>query len=391
MSPLPDKKYICKQNGGQRNLFGAFLFLELSVNVIMAYQKTSCRRWIMFWNRCKGIGFGFLCLSAPLLFAEQSQSINVKMSEFTDLSPLGQMIDVGGYKLHLYSTGSGGPAVIIDSGLGGISSDWGLVQPEIAKFTQVVSYDRAGIGWSESGPLPRTSQQIVQELHTLLNNAHIPAPYILVGHSFGGGNIQLYAAAYPDEVFGIVLVDSIHEDHEKKLPPHAINDLINSMQSPQDVDFKSTYGVGCFTTQMYLTSMMTSLPESMQNMRSALCTAAKHCYTISAEMSCLAASLEQLANMDRSVIQNKPCIVLAAGCAYDLSKFGATEDQQMSMSGMQKAWQMAWNDLQKDLASKFVGSRYFIAEKSDHMIHWIQPETIVHAVKQLIEENKHEL
>jgi pimeloyl-ACP methyl ester carboxylesterase len=151
----------------------------------------------MFWKWFKRIGLGFLCLIGLLLMIGAAyQWISTKLDAKRYPAP-GQLVDIGGYKLHLYNAGSGGPAVILDAGLGGFSSSWGLVQPKIAQFTQVVSYDRAGTGWSEPSPFPRTSQQIVRELHTLLQNAHIPKPYILVGHSFGGINVRLYAATYP--------------------------------------------------------------------------------------------------------------------------------------------------------------------------------------------------
>ena len=100
--------------------------------------------------------------------------------------PPGKMVDVGGHRLHVYSTGEGSPTVIMEAGIEGCSLMWCKVQPEVAKFTRVCTYDRAGMGWSEAGPMPRTGGQIVGELHTLLKNAGIPGPYVLVGHSFGG-------------------------------------------------------------------------------------------------------------------------------------------------------------------------------------------------------------
>jgi pimeloyl-ACP methyl ester carboxylesterase len=95
---------------------------------------------------------------------------------------------------------------VMDSGLGGTVLDWQLVQPEVAKFARVCTYDRAGMGWSEAGSQPRTSEQIVRELHALLGNAGVEGPYVLVGHSFGGTNLQVYASRYPDEVAAMVLV-----------------------------------------------------------------------------------------------------------------------------------------------------------------------------------------
>ena len=120
-------------------------------------------------------------------------------------------MNIGGYRLHINCTGTGSPTVILDAGLGGTSLDWSKIQPEVARFTRVCSYDRAGYGWSESGAGPRTSQQIVQELHLLLVHAQVNGPYLLVGHSVGGLNMRLYAYRYPGEVAGMVLLDSTNE------------------------------------------------------------------------------------------------------------------------------------------------------------------------------------
>jgi pimeloyl-ACP methyl ester carboxylesterase len=101
--------------------------------------------------------------------------------------------------------------------LGGNAFDWGGVQPEIAKFTQVCSYDRAGLGYSDAGPRPRTSQQIVRELATLLDNAGVAGPVVLVGASIGGWNVRLFASQHEHRVAGLVLVDARHEDQGQRL------------------------------------------------------------------------------------------------------------------------------------------------------------------------------
>lgn len=139
------------------------------------------------------------------------QFVATKIDE-RNYQPPGKLIDVGGYRLHLNCIGEGTPTIVMDAGLDGDSLDWSGVQPEVAKFSRVCTYDRAGIGWSETGISPRTSQQIVTELHTLLSNAGVQAPFVLVGHSLAGINVQLYASQYPDEVAGMILVDSSHEN-----------------------------------------------------------------------------------------------------------------------------------------------------------------------------------
>ncbi len=122
--------------------------------------------------------------------------------------PPGKLVDVGGFRLHLNCTGSGSPTVVFESGWGDASVIWGWVQPEVAKTTRVCSYDRAGMGWSETSPYPRTAREFAKELHTLLANAHELGPYLLVGHSLGGYTVRVYAHDYPDEVSGLVLVDA---------------------------------------------------------------------------------------------------------------------------------------------------------------------------------------
>jgi pimeloyl-ACP methyl ester carboxylesterase len=125
--------------------------------------------------------------------------------------PPGRLIDVGGWRLHLNCTGEPRPSqaiVILEAGAGDFSVDWSLVQPGVARFARVCSYDRAGSGWSELGPQPRTMTQIAYELHTLLDKAGERPPYVLVGHSFGGGLIRLYQLKYPADVAGVVLVDA---------------------------------------------------------------------------------------------------------------------------------------------------------------------------------------
>jgi pimeloyl-ACP methyl ester carboxylesterase len=118
--------------------------------------------------------------------------------------PLGKLVDVGGYRVHLYCIGTGSPTVVIVGA--GFSFNWGLVQPEVAGFTQVCSYDHSGIGWSDDGPKDSCSLR-VSEVHTALKNAGIKGPYVLVGHSLGGLVARVYAGQYPDEVAGMVFVD----------------------------------------------------------------------------------------------------------------------------------------------------------------------------------------
>jgi pimeloyl-ACP methyl ester carboxylesterase len=132
--------------------------------------------------------------------------------------PPGQLVDVGGHRLHINCVGEGSPTVILESALGAMSAHWVRVQQQVAKTTRVCAYDRAGLGWSEPGPEPRDARQISSELYTLLKDADTEGPYMLVGHSYGGLYARMYAARYSEEVAGVVLVDSSHPEQFTRSP-----------------------------------------------------------------------------------------------------------------------------------------------------------------------------
>src|SRR6266480_3492220 len=135
--------------------------------------------------------------------------------------PPGQLVDIGGYRLHLWCTGDGAPAVILDTGLGGSSAGWGFVQPEVARFTRVCSYDRAGMGYSDPGPSPRTARRIANELAELLVRSAISGPVVLVGASIAGFDVRVFASDHPERAAGLVLVDASHEDQAHEVPQMA--------------------------------------------------------------------------------------------------------------------------------------------------------------------------
>jgi pimeloyl-ACP methyl ester carboxylesterase len=133
-------------------------------------------------------------------------------SDQRNYPPPGVLVNVGGYKMHIYCMGEGSPTVILDSANMGTVSNWAWIQPELAKSTRVCTYDRADSGWSDLSPQPNDTKQNAQALHTLLTNANVPGPYILVGHSFGGLYVRMFAEIYPDEVAGIVFIEGTLPD-----------------------------------------------------------------------------------------------------------------------------------------------------------------------------------
>ena len=132
--------------------------------------------------------------------------------------PPGEMVEVGDHRLHLNVTGekNEGPTVILESGAGAVSPAWARIQPEVAKFSRVVSYDRPGLGWSEGSPTDLRSN--AQQLHSALKKADVPGPYVMIGHSLGGLHVRAFASEYSEEISGMVLVDPTTEDLYRRMP-----------------------------------------------------------------------------------------------------------------------------------------------------------------------------
>jgi pimeloyl-ACP methyl ester carboxylesterase len=133
----------------------------------------------------------------------------------------GQLIDVGGHRLHINCTGTGGPTVVLEAGFGNDSSIWAWIAPEVARDTRVCVYDRAGQGWSEPAAGPQDGVAVANDLHTLLGRANEPGPYVLAGHSLGGAFVLNFAARYPNDVAGVVLLDSMHPDQYTRVPGYS--------------------------------------------------------------------------------------------------------------------------------------------------------------------------
>lgn len=161
-----------------------------------------------------------VCVIVYVLASFASVADGQERPDSAPYPPPGRLVDIGGWRLHLNCTGEqspGKPTVVLEGGAGDFSVEWSLVQPGVARFARVCSYDRAGDGWSELGPYPRTYRQIVYELHTLLSRAGERPPFVLVGHSYGAWLVRLYQSTYPVEVAGLVLVEGGANDPWRKM------------------------------------------------------------------------------------------------------------------------------------------------------------------------------
>ncbi len=307
----------------------------------------------------------FVLLLAGVVF----QFVVTKIDERRYPAP-GDMVDAGGYDLHLYCRGEvGAPTVVMDSGLGGTVLDWQLVQPEVAEFARVCTYDRGGMGWSEPGDQPRTSQQIVKELHTLLGNAGVEGPYVLVGHSFGGTDMQVYASRYPDEVAGMVLVDSALEDEE------AVT-LTRSLQ-PSPLLLKSLATIGLMRLPYALGAETPGLTSrELEDEQAAISSHRKHVFAIADETSSLEESFAQNRAHPMS-LGDKPLMVLTAGSVQ-------TEDTGLSPEQADQLDKLH-SESQAALKRRSENAKQIIAEDSGHYIQVDQPALVIDAVRQVVE------
>ncbi len=315
--------------------------------------------------------FVFLCITS--LYHAICLSIDERKFPAT-----GKLVDVGGYRLHVTIRGEGGPTVVMDAGLAHVSTVWSLVQPEVAMFTRVCTVDRAGHAWSDHGPFPRTSGQICQELHALLTNAGIAGPYVLVGHSFGGLNMYLYASMYPEEVAGLVLLDALSRDINLHTPREFGYFIVANRLKFFLFARLTRLGVVRFYLRVRgvdaAQDFIVHLPLELRYatiagyLRKTFVAAAGECAS-------LRASVEQarLAQPLRDI----PLVVVAHGIAEMF-------EGNMSPAEVAQAEQR-WQNMQAELAQLSPSGKYMVAEKSGHKIHIDQPELVIEVIRQVVE------
>lgn len=193
--------------------------------------------------RLRRIALALLAIPIALLALGASYEALMAAGDAERYPPPGRLVDIGGRRLHLHCVGGGGPTVVFEAGHAGTSIDWALVQQQLAGEARVCAYERAGLGWSDPGPLPRTPERIVDDLRALLTAAGEPGPYVLVGHSLGGRYVRLFAETYPKDVAGVVLVDARGEHHDRALSAEARAALAASSEPSVAMDWMRRLGL----------------------------------------------------------------------------------------------------------------------------------------------------
>ncbi|MBX3063822.1 MAG: alpha/beta hydrolase [Anaerolineae bacterium] len=292
--------------------------------------------------------------------------------------PMGQMVDVGGYSLHIYCQGNGSPTIVMEAGLGEPSLMWTMVQPRVSTTTRVCVYDRAGLGWSDASPKPRTAEVMVDELHTLLQNANIQGPYVMVGHSTGGMLVRLYAHSYPSDVVGMVLVDAQHEDQFERLSPAIVQNIKAVFaQADQQLPLFRTLastGIGALIPSIAALADNPKLPSPAREIVSALLLSnPKFIEAQTAEQDAIFDSLAQVRAAHITSLGNIPLIVLYRGI-IDTPTPGMTDAEN-------NQW---WLQLQTELASLSPQGRLVLADQSGHHIQLDQPNLVIEAIDQVL-------
>jgi pimeloyl-ACP methyl ester carboxylesterase len=272
--------------------------------------------------------------------------------DLANTPPPGQLVDIGGYRLHLWCTGNGAPAVILDTGLGGSSVGWGFVQPDVARFTRVCSYDRAGMGYSDPGPSPRTARRIASELAKLLDRSGIDGPVVLVGASIAGFNVRVFASDHPERAAGLVLVDASHEADAHEVPRMA-----RFIPPLSTIGLLRLFGVS-------FGGRAESLAPSVRQFARATAFRAAGYQAAADEIIHIQESVSEVRSSRRKL--TIPVVVVTGAR-------GADEN---------------WRRLQQDLTSLSERGCLMIARQSGHVVPVDQPEIIVDAIRTVVETTR---
>jgi pimeloyl-ACP methyl ester carboxylesterase len=331
------------------------------------------------------IGWFFVCVLAAALLGTLFQALGAHRDR-KHFPPPGRLVDVGGHRLHLLESGSSDLTIVFEAGLMSTVLSWSNLQRELAQSYRVISYDRAGLGWSDLGPMPRTADRIVDELHALLQEAAIAPPYILVGHSFGGLTMPLFAARFRDETAGMVLVDPVvpaewnrPSEHDRKLTRIGAQvcrraALLSRIGLIRFVAFLLTTRAAKVAAHLVRlisrgapsesgsvsSPWFAALPANERTMASVFWVQEKFAQTIASQLENLPVSAAQIT--ERDSVRDKPVVILSARTAPERRR----EEHAAA-------------------AARAPLGSHVIAEKSNHWIMQDEPELVIRAIERVVE------
>ena len=297
----------------------------------------------------------------PLLLFLVTQATASQMRAGEPPAP-GTYIWIGDHRLHLVCRGSGSPTVVFDAGLGGSSLDWTLVQPEVALFTRACAYDRAGYAWSDPGPMPRDVKNIVTDLEQLLGSGSVAAPYVLVGHSLGGLVAQHFARQHPQRIAGLVLVDATHEDQFQRLQEALV---------PAGSAHPRRWSL---VTTLDSYDIPDGLPEEVKLVAGTFVARPQSIVVVRSELSYLRSAPGPV-----SPAEGLPDVPLVVISHRLMTPSAFTREGQ---------FEQTWMELQQELAALTRRSQHVIATTGDHNIHITEPETVIEAVRGVVQQHR---
>jgi pimeloyl-ACP methyl ester carboxylesterase len=300
-----------------------------------------------------------------------------KMSDLKRYPPPGRLIDIGGRRLHLLCAGKvSDHTVVIEAGSGNDVTLWQGILGRVSRFTHVCAYDRAGLGWSDPVSGPRSFDDRARDLHSLLQHADIAGPYILVGHSYGGYVVRRFAAAYPQSVSGIILIDSPDE-----LWSFAVEGLLDAQTIGAQEwrrGLAAQFGLLRLATRLFPDRFdpLKGVPDEARAEQMALYLRSSRHFAIADEMAAYkAVPPEERSPYGFGRLGDTPLVVVSRGWNNP-----ATGDQVYP----------EWEEAQKRLASLSTNSVHIVAARSGHMIQFTEPGVIISAIQRLLENRGHE-
>jgi pimeloyl-ACP methyl ester carboxylesterase len=315
------------------------------------------RRWRRLLQLLKGTTLAVAALSS----AGAVYEVLAESGDAERYPAPGPYVNIGGHDLHISCLGKGRPTVILDAGLGSTSRDWELVQARLAAHTRVCAYDRAGMGYSDPGPEPRSPARIADELRRLVKTAGLPGPYVLVAHSLSGKSARLFAAAHPEDVAAMVLVDTRSEKIDAGTPPDEHKAFASALKR-QAILLTLARKVGLVRLMGSMVGDAPGLPPGVAMEMALLQTQPQSLRATTSEG--LARSMDDAA-LNGSSLGAIPLVVIAAG------------NSMMSILG--------WAEAQAELAELSREGQLVVAEGSSHLVHVEQPEVVIDAVLSVLD------
>lgn len=292
--------------------------------------------------------------------------------------PPGRLVSVAGQRLHLYCLGEGSPTVIFESGAGGTTLSWSLVQPQVAKITRACAYDRAGLGWSGPRFTRETAAQDAQELHALLATAGIAKPFILVGHSFGGFIVRVYAQQFPEEVAGMVLVDAAHPDQGLDSPEESEARLRAAVWRKRYMPIVARLGL--IRPAYWLTISLLDRCQACRRGPAMLFYERFGSLPPDAKR-----ALPFLYSQPKYMAAANDFIVSWYESAEQVRQTGRLGALPLAVLTREKGLSEFWKNLQSDLASLSTNSRHVMCAKSGHHVQVEEPQLVTDAIRWVID------